>query len=137
MRIVELLNTVLPEDVLHAVPGSRRNVGQPLAAHPLVRMVSFTGSTGATPIPRQGLAGRDRPGARPAVETYRLKPHADGTRFTYDHTGFTGAGGLFMSQLLGHVRRKMLNVGLPALLDDLDEDGALRPDSALKPKPLG
>jgi len=45
--IVELLNTVLPEDVLHAVPGSGRNVGQPLAGHPLVRMVSFTGSTGA------------------------------------------------------------------------------------------
>ena len=47
MRIVELLNTVLPEDVLHAVPGSGRNVGQPLAGHPLVRIVSFTGSTGA------------------------------------------------------------------------------------------
>jgi acyl-CoA reductase-like NAD-dependent aldehyde dehydrogenase len=38
MRIVELLNTVLPEDVLHAVPGSGRNVGQaprrpPAGAH--------------------------------------------------------------------------------------------------------
>jgi acyl-CoA reductase-like NAD-dependent aldehyde dehydrogenase len=47
MRIVELLNTVLPGDVLHAVPGSGHGVGQPLAGHPLVRMVSFTGSTGA------------------------------------------------------------------------------------------
>ena len=47
MRIVELLNTVLPEDVLHAVPGTGGKVGQPLAGHPLVRMVSFTGSTAA------------------------------------------------------------------------------------------
>ena len=50
---------------------------------------------------------------------YRIEPHEGGTRFTYDHTGFTGVGGLFMSQLLGHVRRKMLSVGLPAVLDDL------------------
>jgi len=47
MRIVELLNTVLPEDVLHAVPGTGSKVGQPLAAHPLVRAMTFTGSTGA------------------------------------------------------------------------------------------
>jgi acyl-CoA reductase-like NAD-dependent aldehyde dehydrogenase len=46
MRIVELLNTVLPEDVLHALPGTGGKVGQPLAGHPLVRMVSLTGSTG-------------------------------------------------------------------------------------------
>ena len=46
LRIVELLNTVLPEDVLHAVPGTGSKVGQPLAAHPLVRTVTFTGSTG-------------------------------------------------------------------------------------------
>ena len=35
---------------------------------------------------------------------YRLEPHAGGTRFTYDHTGFTGLGGVFMAALLGHVR---------------------------------
>ena len=48
--------------------------------------------------------------------TYRLEPHAGGTRFTYEHTGFTGVGGVFMAKLLGHVRRKMLTVGLPAVL---------------------
>jgi uncharacterized protein YndB with AHSA1/START domain len=58
---------------------------------------------------------------------YRLDSHGGGTRFTFEHTGFTGVGGLFMAQLLGHVRRKMLTVGLPAVLDDLDDDGALRP----------
>jgi acyl-CoA reductase-like NAD-dependent aldehyde dehydrogenase len=47
IRIVELLNTVLPEDVLHVVPGTGQRVGQPLAGHPKVRLVSFTGSTSA------------------------------------------------------------------------------------------
>ena len=65
--------------------------------------------------------------------TYRLEPHAGGTRFSYEHTGFTGVGGVFMAKLLGHVRRKMLDVGLPAVLNDLDDDGTLRPASTLKP----
>jgi hypothetical protein len=65
--------------------------------------------------------------------TYRLEPHAGGMRFTYEHTGFTGVGGVFMAKLLCHVRRKMLDVGLPAVLNDLDDDGALRPGSLLKP----
>jgi uncharacterized protein YndB with AHSA1/START domain len=65
---------------------------------------------------------------------YRIEPQAGGTRFTYEHTGFTGIGGFFMAQLLGHVRRKMLDVGLPAVLSDLDDTGTLRPDSTLKAK---
>jgi hypothetical protein len=68
---------------------------------------------------------------------YRLEPHAGGTRFTYNHTGFTGVGGVFMAKLLGHVRRKMLRAGLSPVLDDLDEDGTLRPGSTLRPKSLG
>jgi acyl-CoA reductase-like NAD-dependent aldehyde dehydrogenase len=47
MRIVELLNTVLPPDVLHVVPGTGAVAGRALTAHPLVRMISFTGSTTA------------------------------------------------------------------------------------------
>jgi len=47
IRIVELLNTVLPADVLHVVPGVGADIGQALAAHPLVKKVSFTGSTKA------------------------------------------------------------------------------------------
>ncbi|MEU1625545.1 SRPBCC domain-containing protein [Streptomyces sp. NPDC020096] len=65
---------------------------------------------------------------------YRLEPHTGGTRFTYEHTGFTGVGGFFMAKLLGSVRRKMLESGLPAVLADLDDDGRLRPGSTLKPK---
>ena len=59
------------------------------------------------------------------------------TRFTYGHTGFTGVGGVFMAKLLGRVRTKMLSVGLPAVLDDLDDDGMLRPTSTLKAKSSG
>jgi hypothetical protein len=68
---------------------------------------------------------------------YRLEPHAGGTRFSYEHTGFTGIGGIFMAKLLGRVRTKMLSIGLPAVLDDLDDDGTLRPTSTLKAKSLG
>jgi uncharacterized protein YndB with AHSA1/START domain len=66
--------------------------------------------------------------------TYRLEARDSGTRFTYEHTGFTGIGGIFMSILLGHVRRKMLSVGLPAVLADLGDDGTLRPGSTLRPR---
>ncbi len=41
-----------------------------------------------------------------------------------------------MAKLLGRVRRKMLSVGLPAVLDDLDDNGAA-PASTLRPKLLG
>jgi len=71
---------------------------------------------------RYSWAG-DENGKRTFV-TYRIEPHAGGTRFTFDHTGFTGPGGFFLAKLLGSVRRKMLTVGLPAVLDDLDGSGA-------------
>jgi uncharacterized protein YndB with AHSA1/START domain len=68
---------------------------------------------------------------------YRLESCAGGTRFSYEHTGFTGVGGLFMSMLLGRVRTKMLSQGLPALLNDLADDGTLRPGSSLQARFLG
>lgn len=74
----------------------------------------------------------------PTYVTYRIEPHAGGTRFTYEHTGFTGIVGFLLAKLvLGPVRKKMLRVGLPAVLNDVDDHGALRPASALKPKSLG
>ena len=45
MRIVELLQQVLPPDVLHALPGPGPTVGRALVSHPLIRKISFTGST--------------------------------------------------------------------------------------------
>ena len=66
--------------------------------------------------------------------TYKLEPLGNGTRFTYEHAGFTGVGGLFMARLLGRIRRKMLDTGLPAVLADLGDDGRPRPGSALRAK---
>ena len=51
---------------------------------------------------------------------YLLEPHGHGTRFTYEHTGFTGVGGLFMAMLLGRVRTKMLTTVLPAVLNEMN-----------------
>jgi uncharacterized protein YndB with AHSA1/START domain len=59
-------------------------------------------------------------GDTPTYVTYRLEPLADGTRFTYEHTGFTGPAGFFVAKLLGRVRTKMLSTGLPAVLADLN-----------------
>jgi uncharacterized protein YndB with AHSA1/START domain len=57
------------------------------------------------------------PGGGDVTEVaYRLEADGNGTRFTYEHTGFTGIGGLFMATLLGRVRTKMLTIGLPAVL---------------------
>jgi acyl-CoA reductase-like NAD-dependent aldehyde dehydrogenase len=44
MRIVEVLQEVLPTDVVQAVPGTGAGAGNALASHPLVRRISFTGS---------------------------------------------------------------------------------------------
>lgn len=72
---------------------------------------------------------------RPTHITYRIEPLAGGgTRFTFDHSGFTGPGGFVMARLLGSVRKKMLTAGLPAVLDDLDDTGALREAGALRPR---
>ena len=62
----------------------------------------------------------DNGGGDETEVTYRLEPTATGTRLTYEHTGFTGAGGFFMAALLGRIRRKMLRVGLPPVLAKLD-----------------
>jgi uncharacterized protein YndB with AHSA1/START domain len=51
--------------------------------------------------------------------TYRLTPRGTGTRFVFEHTGFTGVGGYFLAAILGRVRARMLTVGLPAVLDEL------------------
>ncbi|KAF2093052.1 dehydrogenase [Rhizodiscina lignyota] len=47
MRIVDLLQTVLPPGVLQYVPGWGPEVPQALTEHPLVKMISLTGSTAA------------------------------------------------------------------------------------------
>ncbi|MGW3094969.1 SRPBCC family protein [Streptomyces sp. NPDC001102] len=61
---------------------------------------------------------QDQGGGAVTEVAYRIEAHGNGTRFTYHHTGFTGAGGFFMAKVLGSVRAKMLTEGLPAVLDD-------------------
>ena len=56
MRIVELLQQVLPRNLLLAVPGNDPEVPSTLVEHPLVRAVSFTGSTKAGKIVAQSAA---------------------------------------------------------------------------------
>jgi len=79
---------------------------------------------------------QDEGGGAVTDVAYRLEAHGGGTRFDYHHTGFTGAGGFMMAKILGSVRTKMLTVGLTAVLNDLDGQGNLRPDSTLRPKRL-
>jgi uncharacterized protein YndB with AHSA1/START domain len=65
---------------------------------------------------------RGEENGRATIVTYRIEPQADGTRFIFEHTGFTGPGGFLMAKILGAVRTKMLSVGLPAVLDDMTND---------------
>jgi uncharacterized protein YndB with AHSA1/START domain len=62
---------------------------------------------------------RGEENGKATIVTYRIEPRPDGTRFIFEHTGFTGLGGFFMAKILGAVRTKMLSVGLPAVLDDM------------------
>ena len=60
-----------------------------------------------------------RRGRRTEV-AYRLEPRAGGTRFIFEHTGFTGVGGLFLAVLLGRVRPRCSPSGLPPVLNDMN-----------------
>ena len=64
------------------------------------------------------------------IVTYRIEPQAEGTRFTFEHTCFTGVGGFLMAKILGAVRTKMLSVGLPAVLDDMANNPEPEPEVA-------
>ncbi|HEY6458577.1 MAG TPA: SRPBCC domain-containing protein [Polyangiaceae bacterium] len=51
--------------------------------------------------------------------TWLVDAHDGGTRLTCEHTGFKGLRGFLMARLLGSVRKKMLDVGLPAALREI------------------
>jgi uncharacterized protein YndB with AHSA1/START domain len=77
---------------------------------------------------------RNKETDQPTVVTNLLAEIQGGTRLTWQHTGFLGIEGAFMSRLLGRVRRRMLSEGLPAVLADMGDDGRLRPGSTLRAK---
>jgi len=61
------------------------------------------------------------------VVTYQIDPHGEGTRFVCEHTGFAGIGGFVMANLiLGPVRKRMLDVGLPPVLNQLGVEDSSR-----------
>ena len=78
---------------------------------------------------------RNKESDQPTVVTSLLEEIPGGTRLTWEHTGFRGLGGMFMSRLLGRVRRTMLSEGLPPVLADISDDGRLRPESTLRARP--
>lgn len=61
MRIVELLNEVLPADLVHVLPGVGAAIGQALTTHPLVRKISFTGAPGTGSAVLRAAAERHVP----------------------------------------------------------------------------
>ncbi|MEY2936851.1 MAG: hypothetical protein RL033_7600 [Pseudomonadota bacterium] len=65
-------------------------------------------------------------GGEVTLVTYRLEPQGGGTRFTWEHTGFTGIGGLLVCKLLAFVRRKMLGEALRGVLERIDEPSQAR-----------
>jgi uncharacterized protein YndB with AHSA1/START domain len=72
----------------------------------------------------------------PSLVTWRIEPTRAGARLTYDHTGLRGIDGLIMSKLvLGPVRRRMLERGLPPVLDAIDDSGERRPGSTIQTRP--
>ncbi len=72
---------------------------------------------------------------RKTYVTYKLEPTSQGTRLTFEHTGFTGVGGFLLAKLMmGPGWNKMLSQGLPAVLADVGDDGQLVATSALKPR---
>jgi uncharacterized protein YndB with AHSA1/START domain len=62
---------------------------------------------------------RNKETDQPTIVTSLLAAIPGGTRLTWDHTGFQGIEGAFMSRLLGRVRRTMLSEGLPPVLADI------------------
>jgi len=56
---------------------------------------------------------------------FRLESHAGGTRLTFEHTGFVGAGGFFLANLIMKPGwKKILASTFPTVLTDLGEGGA-------------
>jgi uncharacterized protein YndB with AHSA1/START domain len=81
---------------------------------------------------RYSWIGNDR--SPTSFVTFRLEPHAGGTRLTFEHQGFRGFGGFLLANLIMKPGwKKTFATLLPALLADLDEAGRLRPGSTLRP----
>lgn len=66
--------------------------------------------------------------------TYSLAPHEGGTRLVFEHAGFTSSAGIALATtLMTEGWTKVFDTHLPAVLVDVDEEGALRAGSLLVP----
>ncbi len=55
----------------------------------------------------------------PTHVAYRLEPRGTGTRFTFEHTGFTGIGGFLLAKVvMTPIRKQMFGPRISAVLDD-------------------
>jgi acyl-CoA reductase-like NAD-dependent aldehyde dehydrogenase len=61
IRIIEILNTVFPKDVIHVVPAKGIAVPQALVNHLLIRKISFPGSTNGRVVVGQSALARVTP----------------------------------------------------------------------------
>jgi len=69
----------------------------------------------------------DSAGGKPTYVSWQLAARASGTRLTFEHTGFRGVSGLLLATfVMGPGHRLKLRRALPALLDDLEDSGAVR-----------
>jgi uncharacterized protein YndB with AHSA1/START domain len=72
---------------------------------------------------------------KPTEVRYELETHGSGTRLTLVHSGFAGVRGFVFANLIMRPGwNKLLSETFPTLLAELDERGALRPQSQLKPR---
>ena len=119
-----------PEGFAPVVGTTFRFVGRPFPGWDGIVRCEVT----AVDAPRElQYTWRNKPADRPTLVTYRLESAGSGTELTWDHDGFRGIEGFFMSALLGRVRTKMLSEGLPAVLADLDDNGDVVPTSTVHP----
>lgn len=73
-------------------------------------------------------------GDEPSYVRYTLEPLAHGTRLSFEHAGFKGVSGFLLARfVMTPGWKKMLDSRFPAVLAELDEQGALRPTSTLAP----
>lgn len=74
-------------------------------------------------------------GQKPMTISYHLEQTAEGTRLTFEHSGFAGVSGFLLAKtMLGPGWRKMFGTLLPTLLADMTPQGDLVAGSTLSPR---
>jgi len=142
LMIAEICQDHLPEGVVNVITGYGKECGEPLAAHPLVRKVSFTGSTAVGKAIMRAAAERVAPvslelgGKSPSIvypdadEDWVLDGIVASMRFTRQSQSCTAGSRLFLhadiyDSFLDRLvsRTSALKIGDP--LDEATDVGAI------------